>query len=238
MAFTTEDLSDKEQDNRDICPVTFSDQEGLFIPLTTIHDVIITPWREDDIDDMVDLYNHPSVARYAVTRPIPYTYKDASFLSIEIANTRSFLDELPNRLPTPPSKTSYPHGEISPFGAVRIRDTQKLIGSLHVRPSGYSPGNWEISYYLNPNYTRRGIGSEMIRKGVQLAKWLGVERIVAFTAAENIPSNVVLKKTGFTIYSDHIIDWPEFLGGGKKDVYTWDQYLVPFEGKGPPIVEG
>ncbi|WWC67375.1 uncharacterized protein I206_101283 [Kwoniella pini CBS 10737] len=230
--------------------IKIGDDGEPYIPLDGFPDIKLTQWRISDIDDLIELYNQPSVSKYAVNRPIPFEKENAAFLYQEIPIHQIYLQQLINNLPNPPSLENYPKGEISPFGVIRLTsspssssssnrlNTQgKLIGTLHIRPSTYSPQNWEISYYIHPKYTSKGIGKETIKQGLNFMKWLNIKRIIAFTAKENIASNSVLLKNGFSLYSTHIIDWPEFLGGGKKDVCSWDKYLIPFKGKGPHIVE-
>lgn len=55
----------------------------------------------------------------------------------------------------------------------------------------------EVSIYLDPQYRRRGMGSELLRRSIEHAPTIGVSTLLAFIFAHNTPSLRLVEKYGF-----------------------------------------
>lgn len=71
------------------------------------------------------------------------------------------------------------------------------VGSAGIFPA--EDGVYDIGYCIHKSYWRRGLGSETV---ALLLSWLrahGAQRVMAEVAVENLPSNRLLQKFGFTV---------------------------------------
>jgi phosphinothricin acetyltransferase len=55
----------------------------------------------------------------------------------------------------------------------------------------------EISIYLAPEYQRRGLGSDLLRRSIEHAPAIGVSTLLGFIFAHNTPSLRLVEKHGF-----------------------------------------
>ncbi|WVW81196.1 hypothetical protein I302_103187 [Kwoniella bestiolae CBS 10118] len=214
------------------CPVKKSDKGEPYIPLILPShpddDIRLTPWKEDDLDDIIELFNLPNVEKWGRSRPSPFTQSHAAELIPEIQSHLPFLLSLVSSHPNPPDLSTYPKQRVrlSPLGA--LRDTHgKIIGTLGFKTPSEpgSGGEWEVTYNLHDGYAGRGIGGAMVRVAVQWGRWLRIRRLIAHTEADNFASNRVLSKNGFFIRSERAVEWPEHRGGGRRDTYEWYRAL-------------
>lgn len=70
------------------------------------------------------------------------------------------------------------------------------IDSAGIFPT--AEGIYDIGYCLNKSKWKQGLGSEI----VELLEWLrnnGAKKVMAEVAIDNIPSNLLLQKFGFTV---------------------------------------
>ena len=58
-------------------------------------------------------------------------------------------------------------------------------------------GEAELAVFVNQAYRRRGIATALVRAVLQGAEHLGLRRILAMTASENVPALRLLKRCGF-----------------------------------------
>jgi phosphinothricin acetyltransferase len=56
----------------------------------------------------------------------------------------------------------------------------------------------EVSVYLDPQFRRRGIGSQLLRRSIEHAPAIGVNTLLGFIFAHNTPSLRLVEKHGFT----------------------------------------
>ncbi|AEB29298.1 putative phosphinothricin acetyltransferase [Carnobacterium sp. 17-4] len=77
----------------------------------------------------------------------------------------------------------------------------KVAGYSHL--SGYRVGRravdqvTEISYYVNGDYRKRGIGSKLVEYALQQAKEIGYQNVIAMIVEGNGASEYILGKFGF-----------------------------------------
>jgi phosphinothricin acetyltransferase len=76
----------------------------------------------------------------------------------------------------------------------------KIIGwasfeNFYGRPAYHATA--ELSIYIDPVYQKRGVGSEILQKCIELAPALGVKTILGFVFEHNYPSLGLLRKYDF-----------------------------------------
>jgi RimJ/RimL family protein N-acetyltransferase len=95
------------------------------------------------------------------------------------------------------------------------RETDAVLGAVVVfSRSGPMTGDVaELGYQLNPSARGRGIAKEAARLAVRHATTdkseggLGLRRLVAETAADNVASNRILESVGFSLFGrEHVVD--------------------------------
>jgi hypothetical protein len=63
---------------------------------------------------------------------------------------------------------------------------------------------WLEGIRVNPNYRRRSIATELIRKMLSYGKRKGAREASAIVAVDNLPSQLMMKKSGFSVISKWI----------------------------------
>ncbi|WWD22627.1 hypothetical protein CI109_107120 [Kwoniella shandongensis] len=214
-----------DRDNGDesqSCPVLLDEEGEPYIPLKGVPDFRLTPWRESDIDDLINISNKPEVEKWAVFRDIPYTHSSAQRdIITHLPLHRTYLQSLISALPTPLPPV-LPTGRKFPLGAVRQTSTGRLVGSISLGESVHQPGNWEVSYQLDPDYHGKGIGKGMIKAAVGFATWVGVKRVLAFCEKANQASAGALRSAGFKQFMEVDIPLPEHMGGRVRPVLFFE----------------
>lgn len=93
------------------------------------------------------------------------------------------------------------HPEEYPFAVdhlIIVKDIKTVIGTIYFKylPKG---GTSEIGYGMSPEYEGRGYMSEAVTLMLEYGKANGVTKVVADTKIDNIKSQNVLKRNGFTL---------------------------------------
>ena len=91
--------------------------------------------------------------------------------------------------------------EDSPYGyylTVVLNDSQTIIGSCCIFPDEQKE-SFDIGYCIHKNDWRKGYGSEVLLSVINWVRDRGGKEITAEAAKENVPSNRMLQKHGFTV---------------------------------------
>jgi ribosomal-protein-alanine N-acetyltransferase len=79
------------------------------------------------------------------------------------------------------------------------KSKQQFIGSFMIRPSTTVTNEIELGYALFKNYWGNGYATESVKGGLDIAfRQLQLPSVIAITQTENISSQKVLLKCGFT----------------------------------------
>ncbi|MEA5038424.1 MAG: GNAT family N-acetyltransferase [Clostridiaceae bacterium] len=62
---------------------------------------------------------------------------------------------------------------------------------------------WDLGYTIHKKYWRQGYATELLLKLITVGETQGVRSFTATVAKENIGSNALLKKLGFSIWKDN-----------------------------------
>lgn len=79
-----------------------------------------------------------------------------------------------------------------------LKDTHERIGTCSFIPNTNSKA-YDIAYCVHKNHWRKGYATEMIQGMITYAKDHGAEKITVCVDKNNVASNAVMKKFGFTI---------------------------------------
>ncbi|MBO4868304.1 MAG: GNAT family N-acetyltransferase [Clostridia bacterium] len=82
-----------------------------------------------------------------------------------------------------------------------LKENSKIIGSIDYK---YVPkdGVTEVGYGMNPQYEGHGYMTEALKAFLLFGKSLGIKTVLAETLKENIKSQNVLKRCGFSFLKD------------------------------------
>ena len=141
--------------------------------------VLLRPWRETDIDQLVEACKDPEIPKWTAA-PEPYTHADAT------AWVRG--DPLPKE----------PSGDRVSFAVAAVNEPERLLGSMSVirieRGAGAEIGYWTAAWARGMGVTTRAVRT--------LAAWgieeFGLKRVELVIAVENDASNAVAERAGFT----------------------------------------
>ncbi len=153
---------------------------------------ILRPWRESDLQDVVQFANNPRIARNLTDAfPHPYTEEDG----------KAFIARFSND---------------SPCRVFAIEIGGRACGSVGVFPQeDVHRKNAELGYWLAEPYWGRGIMTRVVRQVVDYAfQTFDITRIFARPYGSNPASRRVLEKAGFTLeayYDKTIFKNGEFL---------------------------
>jgi RimJ/RimL family protein N-acetyltransferase len=144
-------------------------------------DVTLRPWSKDDAEALVRRINDPDVAMFLDLVPQPYTADDArEWLTITADGWRA--------------------GTSATF-AVHAEGLEGAVGGVGVRFLGdLDQGGAEVGYWIGADARGRGIATAATRA---VARWAfdavpELERLQLRAAVENVASNRVAEKAGFT----------------------------------------
>lgn len=89
-----------------------------------------------------------------------------------------------------------------------LKETSQIIGSIDYK---YIPidGLTEVGYGLNPKFEGNGYMTEALTKFLEFGKSLGIKKVRADTLKDNIKSQNVLKKCGFSFLEEKDNLWWE-----------------------------
>ena len=137
--------------------------------------VVLRPWRLEDAPAVTAACQDAEIARWLAFVPEPYTEEDARFYIEDCL--RSGEDRVPF--------------------AITDADTGGVIGSIEMRVNRMLTGH--IGYWLAAEARGRGLTAEAL---LALSRWgfeeLGLGRVELVTDPDNVASQRVAEKAGFT----------------------------------------
>jgi RimJ/RimL family protein N-acetyltransferase len=144
-------------------------------------EVVLRPWREDDLDALVRRINDPEIATFLDLVPQPYTDADArEWFAVSADGWRA--------------------GTSATFG-IHCKIIEGAVGGVGVRfLSELDEGCGEIGYWVGAEARGRGIATTATRAA---ARWAfanvpELARLQLRADVENLASNRVAEKAGFT----------------------------------------
>ena len=136
---------------------------------------MLRPWRIDDVPAVTAACQDPEIARWLSFVPQPYTEEDARFYVQDCIGAAD---------------------DRKPF-AITDAETGDVIGSIDMRINRMQTGH--IGYWLAAEARGRGLTTAALRA---LSRWaieeLGLGRVELVTDPDNIVSQRVAEKAGFT----------------------------------------
>ncbi len=153
--------------------------------------IIKTP-NSDDLDNLYKLQSDPQVMKY---------------VGSGVRQKEVVADKLQKYI------KHYEKHDFS-FGSIYLKDTNEFIGwgGLIYLDFNDSQPDIEIGYAFLPEFWNKGYATEVVKDLVYCGfKRLSIDKIVAATLPDNIPSQKVLEKAKFTYVDNRIND-----GWGKE----------------------
>ena len=131
-----------------------------------------------DAEDMFDYARRPEVTKYLLWRE-----------HTDIEYTRDYLNYISGR---------YALGSFFDWALID-RESRRMIGTCGFTRIDTANNSAEIGYVLNPDFHRRGFGSEAVRRVLKFGfEELGLQRIEARFMQENEASLALMKSVGMT----------------------------------------
>jgi len=140
-------------------------------------DLLLRPWREDDLDDLAAALHEPEVRRW--NDPVPLSRDDV----------RAMLAR----------RRDWSNGDHAAFAVVGA-SSGELCGSASLHSIDREMGDAEVGYWTVAAARGRGVA---VRAVLALCSWafadLRLDRLQLFHAVENEASGRVAAKAGFTL---------------------------------------
>ncbi len=140
--------------------------------------LILRPFREEDIPEIVRLLQDPDIHRTTLNIPYPYGRAEArAWLKLQ--------------------RQEFEQGRGHTFAIVRKED-DRLVGAIDIRPD-QRHRKAEMGYWIGKPYWGRGYATEAARAILRYGfETLGMNRIYATHFAENPASGRVMQKIGMS----------------------------------------
>lgn len=143
--------------------------------------LVITNWEFSDFEDFKALATNPKVIRYIGEGKL---WSDEKIIEA-LQRQNSLVKE---------------YGFC--FGALRDRHTKNLMGLAGIQPLGNTK-DYEIGWWLAPEYWKQGFGIEAAKAIVNFAfNRLQLPRVKAIVHPENIASKRIIEKLGMKLEGD------------------------------------
>lgn len=161
------------------------------LPTIELENCILREKKESDTEDFLAYYSNPDVNQYILATP-PYDFESARR---ELMYYKSYFQ--------------YNQGA---YFAIADKETDKMIGVIGVMNLNHLHNRCEISYDLDQNYWKKGIMTNAVKAVCDFAiENFKIHRIEAVILKENIASDKLLTKCGFTL-EGRIRDYKYFKG--------------------------
>ena len=157
------------------------------IPPTNKLEIRIRKANISDLPDIVAIYNQAVPSHRSTANTIPWTVE---------SRTPWFIEHQPDKRP------------------IFVAEVDKqIVGWCSL--SVYRPGRLalrftaEISYYIDENFQRQGVGHTLIRHAVEACPALKIKNLIAVVIDRNEPSRKLLEKLGFEqwAYLPRVLDF-------------------------------
>lgn len=159
----------------------------------------------DDIPSMVKYLNNPKIYANTLAIPHPYTEKEGEDF-LKMIQSSSL--------------------ETSRHFAIRLNNSNEMIGACGFFRSEKNPRSSGIGYWLAEPYWGRGLMPKVVSKAIEIAKnqWTNLVRIEAHIYTWNKPSTRVVEKSGFQC--EGILQKYYYKDSQDTDVYSY-AYIFP-----------
>jgi len=153
--------------------------------------LILRPFEKSDAEALFDMDNNPNVHKYLWQKPV--TSIDDVYAYIEIVQKQ------------------YVERGIGRFSTI-LKETGELIGWTGIKFVNEQPENGNINFYdygyrLNEKFWNKGYASEATKAWLDHGfNEMKIEKMNAYTHAENGASNHILEKHGMKFMEEYLDD--------------------------------
>jgi len=157
------------------------------IPPSNRSEVYIRKADISDLPNIVAIYNQAVPTHRSTANTIPWTVE---------SRTTWFIEHEPDKHPI-----------------FVVEHDRQVVGWCSL--SDYRPGRLalrftaEISYYIDGNFQRQGVGQALIRHAIEVCPALNIKNVIAVIIDRNEPSRKILEKLGFEqwAYLPRVLDF-------------------------------
>lgn len=143
--------------------------------------LILRPPTIKDAKAICENINNLNISKWLLVVPYPYTMKDARWYINHCA------EKAKQKI-----KTGYGF-------SIELKSEKKIVGGCGLSNLDPSQGTADIGYWLGEKYWRQGIIQEAVTELINFGfKKLKLRRLQIPAYSDNVPSNGVAKKLGFT----------------------------------------
>ena len=169
-------------------------KRNIAVPMIMCDGFTLRPFVADDVQSLQKAVDDPTVARAVTNIPYPYTLRDAQRW---ISQMEVFVTPNSQRIDLVIDVEGNVAGSVS---LINLDQTQ--------------PHKAQVSYWLASAYRRRGITTSALKELITFGfEKLQLVRIFAYVYAQNIASQGVLTKVGFTFEGVHTKEWYKVIDG-------------------------
>ena len=168
-------------------------------------------FTEFDMSGLHDFYEYSTKSDF-------FKYLEFDRMS-QLSDAVEYIDNVQNRI------LKGFRGGHAMYWFLRLRETNKVIGSMALVGVDFDNGVGEIGKGLSPDYWGRGYMFEALGMYLDFCRdILGLKEIYSVTRHDNIPNIKLMKKSGFRI-TKHIESYYKESSGLSHDAVTMSIFL-------------
>jgi RimJ/RimL family protein N-acetyltransferase len=184
--------------------------------------IFLTEFYEEDAEALRDIMNIEAINNALISVPKPYSLDDAKFW-VNLQMTSSMSPSLQVIRLEHPKNGKF-------IGCVTLSPHAALISGRQAQlPS--NPDDYELGYYLHPDFQKRGIMGAAVKIALQYGHGeRGITSVCVRAVQENLSSCKIIESLpGFeALYGGEavMVDWPKAKGGdGTRKVLSWRKIM-------------
>lgn len=197
---------------------TSSGTPYLTLPPTFQHPIYITPYYETDTTTLRNIMSHDCVIDQLFTPPKPYTLADA-----EVWVNRQRSGREGANVGIQVLRAFSPDADGQMIGDVSLTPVASRK-SGHLAVTGGEENEYEVGYFLDPQWTGKGIVTTAVRTVMEWAKEEMDAQFIIRVASCNSPSRKLVER----MPEWELVEaragqatWPESKGGKTKQLMLW-----------------
>jgi RimJ/RimL family protein N-acetyltransferase len=225
-------MDSKPLDSAGVYKLEHTSSGEPYIALTTRSEtpIYLTKYYPKDPPDVEAALSLPEVNFFLISAPTPYTLADAEWwVNSQLATSSNY--------PLQILRAGAPDESGTLIGSVSLMPPDSAVLAT-LREKGILPDSHpngkecELGYYLRPDYRGKGIVKAGVKGILAYGKVEhGVTNVLIRVADDNEASLRVVENMGKeywvrTEQEDHVVDWPEAKGGGRKNLLSW-RWMAP-----------
>ena len=200
---------------------TLTGKPYILLKTSSPSPVYLTEFYTTDTKAIQATLSIPSVHLNLISVPQPYTLADAEWwINLQLSGN--------SNLPLQVLRSGSPDEKGIFIGSVSLMpaDSEAFLAikdKIALEKKGPGEHEYELGYYLHPDWQGKGIMRNAARALVWWGKGKGVEIVMVRVLEGNLASRRVIEslKEFVREEKDDWVDWPEVKGGGRRKILVW-----------------